>query len=333
MTSSSTSSAATSRSVGELALHVRPFAETFGTLVVAALLLVAFSLTSNVFLQPTNLRNILVQITVVAVAAIGETIVMLMGGLDLSVGANVLLGSVVAADLAQHQSLPLSVAIAGGIAASTAIGFLNGVLTAVIGIEPILATLGTFLLAGGLAKITLHSSWIVVGSHFFADLARTRLLWQLPLMVIVMLALYAATAVLMRVTPFGRSIYAIGGNAAAARIAGLPAIRIRVAAFTLAGAFAGIAGLLQIGQLGIVSSGNATGLEFQAITAALIGGLSISAGGVGRVERTLLGAVIVGMISNYQTIRGVAPNYQQALLGGILLLSIVVDRLFRGRQL
>jgi ribose/xylose/arabinose/galactoside ABC-type transport system permease subunit len=135
----------------------------------------------------------------------------------------------------------------------------------------------------------------------------------------------------MRVTPFGRAIYAIGGNPRAARIAGLPSVRIRIAAFALAGAFAGIAGVLQIGQLGIISSGNAAGLEFQAITAALIGGLSVSAGGVGRVERTLLGAAIVGMIANYQTIRGIPPNYQQALLGGILLLAILADRLFRGR--
>jgi ribose/xylose/arabinose/galactoside ABC-type transport system permease subunit len=156
--------------------------------------------------------------------------------------------------------------------------------------------------------------------------------WQLPVMVIVMLGLYALASALMRATPFGRAVYAIGGNPAAARIAGLPTARVRIAAFTIAGAFAGMAGILQIGQLGIVSSSNATGYEFQAITAALIGGLSVSAGGVGRVERTLLGAVIVGMITNYQTIRGVPPNYQQALLGGILLLSIVVDRLIRGRK-
>ena len=312
--------------------RLRQAAETFGTLAVAALLLLSFGLTSSVFLQPANLRNILVQITVVAVAAIGETLVLLVGGLDLSVGANVLLGSVVAADLVQRQGLPLRLAIARGVLASTAIGLLNGVLTAVIGIEPILATLGTFLLAGGLAKIVLHSSWIVVDEPFFADLVRRHVFWQLPLMVIVMLALYALATAAMRVTPFGREVYAIGGNSRAARIAGLPVVRIRIMAFAIAGAFAGVAGLLQIGQLGIVSSGNAAGLEFSAITAALIGGLSVSAGGVGRVERTLLGAVIVGMITNYQTIRGVPPNYQQALLGGILLLAILADRGFRGRS-
>jgi ribose/xylose/arabinose/galactoside ABC-type transport system permease subunit len=312
--------------------RVRLAAETFGTLAVAGLLLLVFGLTSSVFLQATNLRNIFVQITVVGVAAIGETLVLLGGGLDLSVGANVLLGSVVAGELVQRQGAPLWAGILGGIAASTGIGVLNGLLSAVIGIEPILATLGTFLLAGGLAKIILHSSWIVVDRPFFADLVRTHVFWQLPLMVIVMFALYAVAAAGMRVTPFGRAVYAIGGNPRAARLAGLPAVRIRILAFGLGGTFAGVAGLLQIGQLGIISSGNAAGLEFQAITAALIGGLSVSAGGVGRVERTLLGAWIVGMITNYQTIRGIPPNYQQALLGGILLLAIVADRAFRGRS-
>jgi ribose/xylose/arabinose/galactoside ABC-type transport system permease subunit len=147
----------------------------------------------------------------------------------------------------------------------------------------------------------------------------------------VMFGLYVLAAFGMRATSFGRSVYALGGNPRAARIAGLATIRIRIVAFAIAGAFAGMAGILQIGQLGIISSGNAAGLEFQAITAALIGGLSVSAGGVGRVERTLLGAFIVGMIANYQTIRGIPPNYQQALLGAILLLAIVVDRVFRGR--
>jgi ribose/xylose/arabinose/galactoside ABC-type transport system permease subunit len=311
--------------------RARQAAETFGTLAVAGLLLLSFGLTSSVFLQAANLRNIFVQITVVGVAAIGETLVLLVGGLDLSVGANVLLGSVVAGDLVQRQGAPVWVGILGGVAASAGIGLLNGVLTAVIGIEPILATLGTFLLAGGLAKIVLHSSWIVVDEPFFADLVRTHVFWELPMMVIVMLALYALAAIAMRVTTFGRAVYAIGGNPRAARLAGLASVRIRIVAFTLAGAFAGVAGLLQIGQLGIVSSGNAVGLEFQAITAALIGGLSVSAGGVGRVERTLLGAWIVGMITNYQTIRGIPPNYQQALLGGMLLLAILADRLFRGR--
>lgn len=312
--------------------RARPYAEAFGTLAVAGLLLIAFGLTSDVFLEPTNLRNILIQISVVGVAAIGETIVMLMGGLDLSVGANVLLGSVVVAAVAERADLPLLLAIPAGIAASAGIGLLNGVLTAVIGIEPILATLGTLLLAAGAAKVILSSSWIIAENPFFADLVRAEVLLGVPVMVMIMLVLYALIAFMMRASPFGRGVYAIGGSPRSALISGLPAVRIRILAYTLAGALAGVAGLLQVGQLGIVSQGDAVGMEFEAITAALIGGLSISAGGVGRVERTLLGAFIVGMIANYQTIRGVPPNYQDALLGGILLLAVLTDRLIRGSK-
>jgi ribose/xylose/arabinose/galactoside ABC-type transport system permease subunit len=315
-----------------LSERIRPYAEAFGTLAVAALLMIVFGLTSDVFLEPTNLENILIQISVVGVAASGETIVMLMGGLDLSVGANVLLGSVVVAAIAERAGLPLLIAIPAGIAASAGIGLLNGVLTAVIGIEPILATLGTLLLAAGAAKVILSSSWIIADHPFFADLARVEVALGLPVMVVIMLLVYAVLAFVMRASPFGRAVYAIGGNPRAARLSGLPAIRIRILGYTLAGALAGVAGLLQVGQLGIVSQGDSAGMEFEAITAALIGGLSISAGGVGRIERTLLGALIVGMIANYQTIRGVPPNYQDALLGGILLLAVLTDRLFRGRQ-
>jgi ribose/xylose/arabinose/galactoside ABC-type transport system permease subunit len=268
---------------------------------------------------------------VVGVAAIGETIVMLVGGIDLSVGANVLLSSVIIADLVQRQHQPLAVAIIAGIAAATAVGVVNGVLTAVIGIEPILATLGTLLLAAGTAKVILASGWIIVDDTFFADLAQHNVVLNLPIMVVLMLVLYALVAFGMRLTPFGRMVYAVGGNPASARLSGLSVTRVKILAFALGGLFAGIAGLLEVAQLGIVSQGDATGMEFRAITAALIGGLSVTAGGIGRVERTLVGALIVGMLANYQTIRGVSPTYQDAVLGGILLLAVVTDRLIRGR--
>lgn len=315
-----------------LADRVRPLAETFGTLAVAVGLVVAFGLTAGSFLDENNIRNILIQISVVGVAAIGETVVMLVGGLDLSVGSNVLLGAVVIADLAQRQAWPVAAAVALGLLACTGLGLLNGLLTAVVGIEPILATLGTLLLGAGLAKLVLHSSWIQVDVGFFDSLARDEVVWRLPILVVVMLGLYAVAALALRKTPFGRSVYALGGNWRAARLSGLPVVRTKVLAFALAGLCAGIAGMLQVGQLGIVSQGDAAGLEFEAIIAALVGGLSVTRGGVGRVERTLLGALIVGMITNYQTIRGVDPKYQDAVLGGILLLAILADRLFRGRQ-
>jgi ribose/xylose/arabinose/galactoside ABC-type transport system permease subunit len=299
---------------------------------VALVVLGAFAATSDVFLEQDNLRNILIQISVVGVAAIGTTIVLLSGGIDLSVGGAVLLGAVVIGSLAERHGLPLPVAIAGGIAAATLLGVLNGILVAVVGVEPILATLGTLLLGTGVAKLILGSGWIQVEDEFFARIAGDAVVFDLPWMVLIMLALFAVSAFVMQKTPFGRSVYAMGNNRRAGELSGLPLTRLTIGCYALAGLFSGVGGLLLVSQLGIVSQGDAAGLEFEAITAALIGGLSVTAGGVGRLEKTLLGALIVGMLTNYQTIRGVPPEYQDAVLGGILLLAVIADRFVRGRQ-
>jgi ribose transport system permease protein len=312
--------------------RLRSWAETFGILIVALLVLLLFAATSHLFLRPANLTNILIQISVVGVAAIGATIVLLSGSLDLSVGGVVLLGAVVIGDLAERQGLPLPVAIAGGLLASTLVGVLSGILVAVLRVEAILATLGTLLLSTGAAKLLLGPGWIVVEDDFFAALARDRIVLSLPAMVVLMLLLYLVAAVVMQRTPFGRSLYAIGNNRRAAELAGLPLTRLTIAAFAVAGLCSGIAGLLMVAQLGIISQGDAVGLEFEAITAALIGGLSVTRGGVGRVEKTLIGAFIVGMLANYQTLKGIAPEYQDAVLGGILLLAVIADRVIRGRR-
>lgn len=317
---------------GALADRARWTAETFGILAILGALVIAFSSTSSVFLASGNVRNIFVQISVVGVAAIGETIVMLAGGLDLSVGSVVLLSEVICADLTASRHLPLGVALAAALAAAGGIGLLNGILTAVIGIEPILATLGTLLVAAGLAKLVLGLRYLQVDHPIFNDLATKNVLFNLPIMVAVMLGLYVVVAFAMRTTPFGRMVYAVGGNRRAARLSGLSVIGVTIAVYTLAGLFAGIAGFLNVAQIGLVSQNDAVGMEFQAIIAALVGGLSVTAGGVGRVERTLLGALIVGMMTNYQTIKGIDPAFQQAFLGGLLLLAVLADRFLRGRQ-
>jgi ribose/xylose/arabinose/galactoside ABC-type transport system permease subunit len=312
--------------------RLRALAEAYGVVIVAVLVFAFCALTAEVFLSPSNLRNILIQISVVGVAAIGGTIVLLAGGIDLSVGGVVLLGSVIIGDLAERQGLPLPVAIGGGLVATTLVGLLSGLLVAVVGVEAILATLGTLLLSAGAAKLILGPGWIVVGDDFFAALVRDPIVLNLPAIVLVLLVLTLLTGQLMQRTPFGRTVYAVGNNPRAAAISGLPVTRTLVGAFALAGLFSGIAGFLLVAQLGIISSGDAVGLEFEVITAALIGGLSVSRGGVGRVEKTLLGAAIVGMLANYQTIKGIEPELQTALLGGILLLAVIADRLIRGNR-
>jgi ribose transport system permease protein len=312
--------------------RARRLAETLGIVAIAGALVLAFGLTSDHFLDAGNVRNIFVQISIVGVAAIGATLVMLAGGLDLSVGSVVLLSEVICADLTATRHLPLSVALLAALGAAGGIGLLNGILVAVIGIEPILATLGTLLVAAGLAKIVLGLRYLQVDHPVFHDLAVTNVLFNLPIMVAVMLGLYVVVALLMRATPFGRMVYAVGGNRRAARLSGLSLIGVTVAVYALAGVLSGIAGFLNVAQIGLVSQNDAVGMEFQAIIAALVGGLSVTAGGVGRVERTLLGALIVGMMTNYQTIKGVNPAFQQAFLGGLLLAAVLADRVLRGRQ-
>jgi ribose/xylose/arabinose/galactoside ABC-type transport system permease subunit len=311
---------------------VRRLAEMFGIVAIAGALLLAFGLTSSQFLLSGNIRNIFVQISVVGVAAIGETLVMLAGGLDLSVGSVVLLSEVICADLTASRHLPLSVALIAALGAAGGIGLLNGVLVAVVGIEPILATLGTLLVAAGIAKLILGLRYLQVGNPVFNDLAVTNVLFNLPIMVAVMLGLYVVVAIAMRVTPFGRMVYAVGGNRRAARLSGLSLVGVTIAVYVVAGVLSGIAGFLNVAQIGLVSQNDGMGMEFQAIIAALVGGLSVTAGGVGRVERTLLGALIVGMMTNYQTIKGIDPSFQQAFLGGLLLFAVLADRALRGRQ-
>ncbi len=147
MTAGATSAAATLEVMAARRERVRVWAETFGILVVALLVLIAFAATSELFLHPVNLRNILIQISVVSVAAIGATVVLLAGSIDLSVGGVVLLGAVVIGDLAERRGIPLPLAIGGGLAATTLVGIVSGVLVALLRVEAILATLGTLLLS------------------------------------------------------------------------------------------------------------------------------------------------------------------------------------------
>ncbi len=303
----------------------------FGIVLVGAVLFVVFALTSGSFATFANLRNVLEQTTVVGIVAIGETAVMLTGGIDLSVGSTVLLSSVVMSDLSINHGWPASVAIVVGIGAGLLVGVANGVITVALGIEPIIVTLGTLLAAGGLGQILLNNSWITVHSRAFVDVAVLSLA-GIPLMVWMMVVLYAGAALLMHRTTFGRTIYAIGGNRAAARLAGLAVGRRLVAVYALSGLLAGVAGYFEAGQLGIISQNDGSGMEFSAILAVLIGGLSVKTGGVGRVEKTFAGVLVAGMISDYLILKGVPGAYEQAAVGALILAAVLADHVLRRGQ-
>jgi ribose/xylose/arabinose/galactoside ABC-type transport system permease subunit len=149
-------------------------------------------------------------------------------------------------------------------------------------------------------------------------------------MAVITLCLYMVAALVMRKTPFGRSVYAVGGNPRAAHLAGINVTAVTVAAYALSGLFAGMAGPLETAQVGTVSQNVASGLEFSAITAVLVGGLSL-AGGAGSIEKTLVGAAIFGMIDNYLTLNSFSIYYKQAVSGFLILIAVVVLNLGRLR--
>jgi ribose/xylose/arabinose/galactoside ABC-type transport system permease subunit len=292
-------------------------AARFGIVLIAIVIFAVFALTSGPFATVSNMRNILEQVAVIGVVSIGETAVMLTGGIDLSVGSNVLLSSVIMANLNVNHGWPAGLAIVVGILAALGVGLINGVVSTAFGIEPIIVTLGTLLAAGGLGQIWLNNSWITLHSSVFSDVATVMPL-GIPLMAWIMVVLYALAAVLLYRTTFGRTALAVQ--------------RRLVAVYALSGLLAGVAGYLDAGQLGIISQNDGTGLQFSAILAVLVGGLSVKTGGIGRVEKTLVGTLIAGMIANYFVLQGVAEPYEQAAIGFVILVAVLADHVLRRRE-
>jgi ribose transport system permease protein len=306
-------------------------------LIVAFLMLLFFGLTSDKFLSAANIFNVFRQMSAVATLGIGMTLVILTGGIDLSVGASLFLACAVAAMLIRDGT-PTALAILVGLTGAMLVGLVNGLLVEVAGISPVIATLGTLIGVRGLTLVIINNAQIRVTDAFFEYIAVTRTpgikaigLPGLQLMVIMVFALYLIAALVMRQTIFGRYVYAIGGNPTAARLSGIPVVAIKVLVYTLCGFIAGIAGMLTAASTGVISPNLGAGTEFFTIAAVVLGGARLS-GGVGRVEKTLLGAFILYMVLNYMTLRRIPAEWQQAATGVLLLAAIFIDRIAtRGR--
>lgn len=305
--------------------------EQLGTILVLLILLVVFSLSAENFLTLQNIQNILRQIAITAILGIGMTLVILIGGIDLSVGSVVLFSAAVMNSLIFNGILPAGPAILVGLIAAGLIGFVNGLLIERIGISPVIVTLGTMIAIRGLGQMILwiNNSWLWVKDPFFLYI-KTKSWASIPVPAVLMIVLYLIAAIIMKQTIFGRYIYGTGGNQRAARLCGVTTSRVKIWVYILSGVCAGFGGLLMGARLGAISPGVGQGLEFEAITAVILGGTRLS-GGVGRVERTILGAIIVGMILNYMTIMGISAHYQRAMTGFIILGAALLDQFSRTR--
>jgi ribose/xylose/arabinose/galactoside ABC-type transport system permease subunit len=299
-----------------------------GVVVVVVLALV-FGLTTPYFLTPDNVLNILRQMSVIGVVGIGATLVILIGGIDLSVGSVVLLTGGITGTLILNYGVNPWAAIAAGLGAAALVGLVNGTLVELLQISPVIVTLGTLIAVRGIGQaiLWLNNSWVYVEDPLFTTIAAGRWLF-LPISAALMFALYLLVAVVMTQTSFGRAVYAIGNNPRAAALCGLPVTRIKIVVYVLGGFFAGIGGLLTAARTGVVNPTAGLGLEFAVITAVVLGGTSLR-GGIGRVEKTLVGTAILTMVLNYLTIRGVQDTWQTAITGLLILAAVVLDRVLR----
>jgi fructose transport system permease protein len=302
-----------------------------------ALLLVAafFSFKSDRFLQAQNLSLVLQQVMVVGVLALGQTLVILTAGIDLSCGTVMALGQIVMTKLAVANGVPALPAIALGILTCVAFGLLNGGLVTGIRLPAFIVTLGTLNIAFALTHIVsddLTFSGLPSAMLFFG---RTFTLFGADFTygVVLMLVLYAVAWFALTQTAWGRHVYAVGDNREAARLTGIKTGRVLLGVYTLAGLTYGIAALLLVSrtELGDPNAGQTTE-NLDAITAVVLGGTSLF-GGRGTVIGTLIGAVIVGVFRNGLTLIGVQVIYQYLVTGILVILAVSVDQLAHRRRL
>ena len=287
------------------------------------------------FLKADNLLNVANQIAVIAILAIGMTLVIITGGIDLSVGSLIALSAVVTALLirtafnAEQTSISGMVfASAGGVLACALMGLFSGLMVTVFSVPPFIATLGMMLVASGLAYMLPQGQSVYQVPESFVWLGRGTSVLGIPNAVLLALVLYVLAHFLMSRTTLGRRIYAIGGNREAARFSGVPVKRVLLIVYTVCGAMAGLGGVVTASQLKCGSPTYGRLYELYVITAVVVGGTSLS-GGEGRILGTLVGALVIAVIQNGMNLTGVESYTQNVVLGLVILGAVLFDNLKR----
>lgn len=299
-----------------------------GTLIGLLLIGATFAALSPVFLTLPNLANVLQQSSINACVALGMTLVIISGGIDLSVGPTAALSAVVSASL-MVSGVPVPLAVLAALGIGAACGLFNGVLVAYGRLQPFIVTLGALSLFRALALIRTGGSPVFGIPPEFRALTNGDLA-GVPTPVVIVAVLALAAWVLLDRTPLGEYLLAVGGNEEAARIAGVPVARTKVAAFMISGVLASVAALILVGRLGAAEPTLGNLWELDAIAAAAIGGASLM-GGKGSIVGTVLGAVILGALRNGLTLMNVQAFYQLLATGVIIIAAMLIDRATRGR--
>ncbi len=313
----------------------RQFLSKAGPFLGLVLVIVLFSLpeeTRHYFLTYHNFKIIFTQTVIVAVGALGMTLIIISGGIDLSVGSAIALTSVVGALLVQ-RGWSTSAVVAAGIAAGGLIGLANGAAIAGLRMTPFIITLGTLGVARGAAKWLADNQTVNYdASPINAWMTTTNPFgYSLPAGVWIAVILAVLTAIVLRSTVFGRYVFAIGSNESAARLCGVPTSWLKLAIYGVAGCFFGLAGLFQLSRLRQGDPTVAIGLELDIIAAVIIGGASLN-GGVGSVLGSMIGALIMSVLRNGSQQMGWPTYFQEIIIGLVIIAAVFIDRMRQGRQ-
>ncbi|MFM7172404.1 MAG: ABC transporter permease [Caldilinea sp.] len=309
------------------------FLNKYGIVLILLAMLVAFSLLSEGFFTARNIFNIIRQISFMGLIAIGVTMVILTGGIDLGSGSVLALAAVLATSLAQLPesatlkyaglSVPIGVPVLVALLIGALTGWVNGALISRFRIPPFIATLGMMTVARGFALIYSNKplSQLTPEYNFIGQGA----IAGVPFPVIVLLVVAVLTHIMLNNTPFGRYIYALGGNEQAARISGVNIDRVKIGVYTLAGLLSGLAGLVVSSRVGSGQPGQGVGIELDAIAAAVIGGTSLS-GGIGTIWGTIVGALIIGVLDNGLILLNVDQYWITIVKGTIIVVAVIIDQ-------
>lgn len=296
---------------------------TFYPLVGLVAVCVAMVFASDSFLSAANLENVLRQVSINAIIGVGMTCVILTGGIDLSVGSVMALSGTLAAGLLVAGANGAA-ALAAGIGVGVALGAANGLFVAFAGMPPIIVTLATMGIARGLALI-YTGGYPIDGLPDWVRFFGSGKVLGVQMPVLTMLAVYALAWLMLERMPFGRYVYAIGGNEHATRLSGVRVSRVKLAVYTFAGLTSALAALVLTGRLMSGQPNAGGGFELDAIAAVVMGGTSI-AGGRGSIVGTLVGALLLGVLNNGLNMIGVNPYVQNVIKGAIILLAIYIGR-------
>jgi ribose transport system permease protein len=316
------------------------FVRQFSVLGFLLLLVVVFAALADGFLSISNLINVALQTSIIAIVAIGMSFVIFTAGIDLSVGSVMALSGALAAGVAVNFGLDSYLSIGVGLLSGLIIGVINGLLIVKGSIPPFVATLSMMAVARGLTLVYTEGRPIAGLDEHFLFLGTGRILEfnlssgqiiGIPLPVIIMIVIAVVAHLVTRFTPFGLHVYATGGNEETTRLAGISPDRIKMAVYLVSGLLAAVGGILLTARLWSAQPNAATGWELDAIAAPVLGGTSLF-GAVGSIGGTVIGAFIIGVLSNGLNLMGVPSYHQQVIKGLVFILAVSVDLLINRRR-